>query len=40
MKDIFIGFCLMITVPSVIQFWIFFIYLEKTKQVKLGDKNG
>ena len=40
MKDIIIALCLLFTVPSVIQFWIFFMHLEITKQVKLGGKNG
>lgn len=39
MKDIITGFCLLLTVPSVIQFWIWFIKLEKTKQIDLSDKK-
>lgn len=43
MKDIIIGFSILFMFPSVIYFWIQFIYLEKTKQVKFKDldsKNG
>ena len=37
MKDILIGFALMFTVYSCVQFWFWFIDLEKGKQVKLKD---
>lgn len=37
MKDIIIGFLLMFTSLSCVQFWLWFIHLEKSKQVKLID---
>ena len=37
MKDIIIGLSLMFTLPSTILFWLWFIDLEKTKQIKLKD---
>lgn len=37
MKDIFIGFVLMFCSFSCIQFWFWFVHLEKTKQVELID---
>lgn len=35
-RDIIIGFSLMIILPSTFLFWRYFIYLEKTKQIDLG----
>lgn len=37
MKDILNGIILMFTTYSCIQFWLWFIDLEKTKQIKLKD---
>ncbi len=37
MKDIFLGFLLMFTSYSCIQFWLWFKYLEETKQLELKD---
>lgn len=37
MKDIIVGFLLMFTSYSCIQFWYWFKHLEKSKQVKLID---
>lgn len=37
MKDIIIGFLLMFTTFSCIQFWLWFIDLEKSNQVNLKD---
>lgn len=37
MKDIITGIILMFTTYSTIQFWIWFIDLEKTKQIKLKE---
>lgn len=37
MKQILLGFILMFTSFSCVQFWCWFINLEKTKQVKLKD---
>lgn len=37
MKDILTGIILMFTTYSCIQFWLWFIDLEKTKQIKLKD---
>lgn len=37
MKDIIIGFSLMFTIFSCIQFWLWFIHLEKSNQVNLKD---
>lgn len=37
MKDILNGIILMFTAYSCIQFWLWFIDLEKTKQIKLKD---
>lgn len=37
MKDFLIGFILFFTSVSCIQFWGWFIHLEKTKQVDLID---
>lgn len=37
MKDIIICFILMFTSFSCVQFWYWFIHLEKSKQVKLID---
>lgn len=37
MKDILIGFLLMFLSFSCVQFWLWFIYLENSKQVKLKD---
>ena len=37
MKDILIGFALMFTVYSCVQFWFWFIDLEKGKQIRLKD---
>ena len=37
MKDIFIGFCLMFTCYSCVQFWFWFRDLEKSSQVVLKD---
>ena len=37
MKDIIFGFLLMFTSFSCIQFWLWFIHLEKSKQVNLID---
>lgn len=35
MKDIIIGISLIFVIPSVIQFWCWFLHLDKTKQVRL-----
>ena len=37
MKDILTGIILMFTTISCVQFWLWFIDLEKTKQIKLKD---
>ena len=37
MKEIITGMILMFTTMSTIQFWLWFIDLEKTKQIKLKD---
>lgn len=37
MKDIIIGFLLMFTTYSCIQFWLWFKFLEKSNQVNLKD---
>ena len=37
MKEIITGIILMFTIYSTIQFWLWFIDLEKTKQIKLKD---
>lgn len=37
MKDIILCFVLMFTTFSCVQFWYWFIHLEKSKQVKLID---
>ena len=37
MKDILIGFGLMFTMFSCVQFWFWFRDLEKSKQVRLKD---
>lgn len=37
MKDIITGLFLMFTSFSCIQFWLWFIDLEKTRQIKLKD---
>lgn len=37
MKSILIGFILMFCSYSCVQFWFWFIHLEKSKQVKLKD---
>ena len=37
MKDIILCFTLMFTTFSCVQFWYWFIHLEKSKQVKLID---
>lgn len=37
MKEIITGMILMFTTFSTIQFWLWFIDLEKTKQIKLKD---
>ncbi len=42
MKDFLIGFSLLFLLPSMIQFWFWFLYLEKTHQINLpdDDKDG
>lgn len=37
MKDILIGILLMFCSYSCVQFWFWFRYLERTKQVELND---
>lgn len=37
MKEILLGFSLMFTIFSCVQFWLWFLDLEKSKQVKLKD---
>lgn len=37
MKEILLGFILMFNAFSCVQFWFWFIHLEKTKQLKLKD---
>lgn len=37
MKDIILGFILMFTSYSCVQFWFWFRHLEKSKQVELID---
>lgn len=37
MKDILTGIILMFTTYSTIQFWLWFLDLEKTKQIKLKE---
>lgn len=37
MKNILTGIILMFTTYSCIQFWLWFIDLERTKQIKLKD---
>ena len=37
MKDIILGIILMFTTYSCVQFWFWFIHLEKSKQFKLID---
>lgn len=35
MKNIIIGLYLMFSFPTIIYFWVYMIYLEKTKQINL-----
>lgn len=37
MKEIITGFIMLFTMYSTIQFWLWFLDLEKTKQIKLKD---
>lgn len=37
MKDIIIGISLLFLIPSMVQFWVWFLYLEKTRQIILPD---
>ena len=37
MKEVITGILLIFTTFSIIQFWLWFIDLEKTKQIKLKD---